>query len=427
MQALSYRLAFLALGITLSILRVIPQEGIGYYPKRVGAISLQHYPAEATEYSPRLATLRLGGGGRLRVSFDLLTAEAKDLYYRISPQTSQGQASELQAFEAFTAFAEEDINDVRQGLMTGLPYVHYTFELSESAWGFKTSGRYLVDVLERGAAGEVLLSIPLYVYEGKILGKLSLSRNAPSRQADKEQYVEAELSLPTQLAGLRPEELWLCVMQNASEDFPQCTLHYASELRPDRWSYRGGRAARFWAGNEYRYIEHLTLRPEGYGIVATGVSPEGWASMRIAEQSDARGEVYQARQDQDGRQILRYRGGDQVATEGEYHIAEFRLRSPLLQGYDILLEGQAFDYIPRKERKLSYNQSEGVYTITYPLKNGYQEYRYVLVPQAEANPSPEPIDGSHYQTQNTYQALVYYRPLGGRHDRLLGIISYEQK
>lgn len=423
MYRLSYRLALLALGINLAVLRVVSQDLTGYYPKQVQGITLRKADASSTVEGGRLLTMRLGAGERFIVSFDLLSAEIAELYYRLSPQTSRGEASELQPFEAFTAFAEQDISDVRQGAMIGLPYAHYTFELSERTLGFKTSGRYLLEVFERGNDTRALLQMPVYVYERHISGELIQRRSLSSSTADKEQLVELELKLPNNLSITRPEELWVRVIQNESEDFPSVVLRQPSQMRPDSWSYRGQRAAKFWAGNEYRYIEHLSTSPEGYGIAASGVSPEGWATMRIEEDDDVRGKAYQTRQDKQGRQVLRSRVSADVAYEGEYHIAEFRLRSPRLQGYDVLLEGQAFDYIPRGERSLSYNEAEGGYQIAYPLKNGYQEYRYVLVPQTEGGVAPEPIDGSYYQTENSYQAFVYYRPRGERHDRLLGLIT----
>lgn len=418
----AYKLLCLGLGITLSQHEVLSQDLTRYYPVKVGAVTLAKSPKASTALNPRLATLRLGAGEHLGIAFDLLRSEASELYYRLSPRDSRGEQCDLQSFEAFTAFAEQDITDVRQGLMTGLPYIHYRFELSEAELGFKTSGRYVIEVFERGADEEVLLSIPLYVYEGELSGRLQVTRGRLSRDADKVQAVEVELNLPARLSNLRSEELWLSVLQNESEDFPTCELREPSQLSPERWIYAGHRAAKFWAGNEYRYIEHLALRPEGYGIVSTGASPQGWATMQLAEDRDARQAPYQARQDRDGRQSLRSRERADVAVEGEYHIAEFSLRSPRLDGYDVLLEGQAFDYVPCNQRRMLYDEQGGVYRLSYPLKNGYQEYRYVLRPHKADAPAPEPIDGSHYQTQNSYQALVYYRSLGSRHDRLLGIL-----
>jgi hypothetical protein len=39
---------------------------------------------------------------------------------------------------------------------------------------------------------------------------------------------------------------------------------------------------------------------------------------------------------------------------------------------------------------------------------------------ADGHPHPVPSEGNFYQTENNYQALVYYRERGGRTDRLVG-------
>ena len=36
-----------------------------------------------------------------------------------------------------------------------------------------------------------------------------------------------------------------------------------------------------------------------------------------------------------------------------------------------------------------------------------------------------PYEGNFYQTENRYQALVYYREPGGRYDRLVGYNDYK--
>ena len=53
------------------------------------------------------------------------------------------------------------------------------------------------------------------------------------------------------------------------------------------------------------------------------------------------------------------------------------------------------------------------------LKMGYYSYQYVLIDD-DGQPAIMPTEGSYFQTENQYQALVYYRAPGGRADLLLG-------
>ncbi len=56
------------------------------------------------------------------------------------------------------------------------------------------------------------------------------------------------------------------------------------------------------------------------------------------------------------------------------------------------------------------------------MKLGYYSYQYLMV-DTDGKPKMLPIEGSFYQTENSYQALVYYREQGGRTDRLVGYTS----
>ena len=54
------------------------------------------------------------------------------------------------------------------------------------------------------------------------------------------------------------------------------------------------------------------------------------------------------------------------------------------------------------------------------LKQGFYNYKYVVV-DADGNLNEGAISGNHYQTENNYKVLVYYRNLGARYDKLIGI------
>lgn len=73
-------------------------------------------------------------------------------------------------------------------------------------------------------------------------------------------------------------------------------------------------------------------------------------------------------------------------------------------------------------------EHKGYYTSLY-LKQGGYNYMYYTIQTHEAfmssNSAAEAstlmLEGSHWQTQNEYRVFVYYRPFGGRYDRLVGV------
>ena len=57
------------------------------------------------------------------------------------------------------------------------------------------------------------------------------------------------------------------------------------------------------------------------------------------------------------------------------------------------------------------------------LKQGSYNYQYLFVPTGSSVGQTGPIEGNYYQTQNEYSIYVYYRPMGARYDRLIGVTT----
>ena len=50
-------------------------------------------------------------------------------------------------------------------------------------------------------------------------------------------------------------------------------------------------------------------------------------------------------------------------------------------------------------------------------------YQYLFVPNGSTTGQTAPLEGDFYQTQNEYSIYVYYRPMGARYDRLIGVTT----
>ena len=70
-----------------------------------------------------------------------------------------------------------------------------------------------------------------------------------------------------------------------------------------------------------------------------------------------------------------------------------------------------------------FNEQTGVYEKALYLKQGYYNYSYTTLTdrkQEGFTPSYENTEGNYWGTENTYMALVYFRPFGARADELIG-------
>jgi hypothetical protein len=75
-----------------------------------------------------------------------------------------------------------------------------------------------------------------------------------------------------------------------------------------------------------------------------------------------------------------------------------------------------------------YDDATGMYRGSLLLKQGYYNYRYVV---ARTNQTLDQtlLEGSHFETENVYEIIVYNRPPGARADRIIGYvrIPYNQR
>ena len=72
------------------------------------------------------------------------------------------------------------------------------------------------------------------------------------------------------------------------------------------------------------------------------------------------------------------------------------------------------------ENKMEYNPEKGVFEKAILIKQGFTNYNYTILNTAGVIDEKNAVDGNYYETENVYNALVYYRANGERYDRVIG-------
>jgi hypothetical protein len=85
--------------------------------------------------------------------------------------------------------------------------------------------------------------------------------------------------------------------------------------------------------------------------------------------------------------------------------------------------GNFNNYTISESTQLVYNSKKYIYELPMLLKQGFYNYKYVLVNTDGTINREKSISGNYWQTENDYQILVYYRRPGGRFDELVGVGS----
>jgi hypothetical protein len=91
-----------------------------------------------------------------------------------------------------------------------------------------------------------------------------------------------------------------------------------------------------------------------------------------------------------------------------------------ITGGDIYVSGSLNNYMFDSNNRMIYNSQRGEYECTMLLKQGWYNYEYVFLKAGTNDSTASLFEGSHYETENDYSVIIYYRNPRDRFDRVIG-------
>ena len=294
-------------------------------------------------------------------------------------------------------------------------YNHYHLEIPNNYCSLKMSGNYRLTVIDENNGEEPVLVACFMIVEPLMGVSLSYTTNTDLDINSRHQQVEMEVSYGPLKVIMPTDQIKTVVMQNGRWDnarinvSPQFTM--ADGLR---WQHC--RDYIFTAGNEYRKFEILDLSHPTMGI--DHISWDGSAYHVYPFVAEPRWN-YVYDEDADGAFIIRNSDNIEIETTCDYSLVHFQLKCPKYAQGEVYVNGEFTNDQFLPQYRMEYDYARQLYEAVIPLKQGYYNYQFLLM-DASGNLLTVPCEGDYYQTQNTYQALVYYRGTGERTDRLVG-------
>lgn len=392
--------------------------------------SIATYAQRNEILSPNIATLQvvagedwlsmpvieLNGEKHINISFD----ELSHSYHRFSYSIQHCEAdwmpsADLLESDVVDGFATGNtIDDTEQSVNTNTVYTHYKLQIPNEHCRLKLSGNYTVTVFDEDNGNLPVLKACFMVVEKMMTVGLEVTTNTDIDINKSHQQVNMTLNFGNTRVTKPSEQIKTVVMQNYRWDNAVVNIK-PQYVRADGLVWSHCKDFIFPAGNEYRKFEildptHTTMGLENVGW--NGKQYQAWLFVDEPRPSY----IY----DEDANGAFCIRNSDNIDndTESDYIFTYFRLRTSRQNG-DIYLNGVWTNDRFMPQYKMAYNENDGLYEAVIPLKQGYYSYQYLLM-QSDGTTIPLPSEGSFYQTENTYQALVYYRGQGGRSDRLVG-------
>ena len=386
----------------------------------IGSITL----AGNRTYVPRVKTLTsivngdwqnrpvmtLGSTDQMTVSFDEMSHSFHRLTYHLDHCEADWTLSE-DIFESdwLAGFNDNPIEDYQNSINTTFLYTHYQFTIPNERCSLKASGNYRLTVYDEDEADEKLLEVEFYVVEPLMTIGMQVTTNTDFDHNDCHQ----QLSMSIAYNGLRvtnsQEQLHVVVMQNWQE------LTAKHDVKPTftntsglQWEHN--KELIFPGGNEYHKFEVLDVSHPTMGIDRIdwdGRSYQAYPFPCTVQRN------YLTDADADGAFLIR--NSDRIESDYtcDYVWVNYELQAPYAG--DLFINGQWTTDVNSEKYKMLYNGEAGVYQLALLQKQGYYNYQFI---DAAGNRAAE--DGNFYQTGNRYQAMVYYKEMGGRYWRLTG-------
>ena len=360
--------------------------------------------------------------GKMCIDFDDLTHTYRRLTYRLVHCEADWKPSvglfESDVVDGF--IAENTIDDVKESILTNTLYTHYHLDIPNDKCCPKLSGNYRLSVYDEddNSADRPLLTACFMLTEpaeSSMGVRLNITTQTDQSINREHQQAEMQVDYGNYMVSNPQQQIKTVVLQNRNwldarwNSKPQYVM--SNSLR---WAHNQNYI--FWAGNEYRKFEILST-----DVTTMGVDKISWDGKNFHANLFPTTPFlnYLYDEDADGAFLIRNSDNVDINTTSDYILTHFQLNTPFPYPYRIFLNGDwTYDrLLPAYE--MTYNTAGGYYEAVVPLKLGYYNYQF-LATDEQGRLSSFRVDNSHYQTENSYQALVYFRPQGGRTDKLVG-------
>ena len=363
----------------------------------------------------QLPVLRLGE--YLVLEFDALNGNEDDYYYKINHYNFDWTPSNLVQSEYMEGFDNQRIRNYENSLNTYQIFSHYKLTVpNNQTRGLKVSGNYLISIYDN--YGDLVFSRKFMIYEDNANVGVTLKRSRDIEYIEEKQRVEIVISPKNMQLNNPKQTVNTLIVQNNNLNTainnlkPQYTIG-------NQLIYRYDMESSFWGGNEYLFFENKDVRAANTGVQS--IALEDIYHNYLFTNFERASRPYTYNPDINGNYLVTNIDAEDSSIEADYVWVHFSLLpNASFKNKDIHIYGNFNNYAIEESTKLSYDDYTNRYHGALLLKQGFYNYKYVVI-NDDGSMDEGLISGNFYQTENNYKVLVYYRDLGARYDRIIGL------
>jgi hypothetical protein len=379
--------------------------------------TVMFYPIDGENASPLdFPILYLQKYESLRLDFDEVGDHYHNYNFKLIHCNYDWTVSILNDFEFLEQFNEFSVDQYESSLNTRTPYIHYNLLIPK----VKISGNYIVKVYRNLDQNDVVLTRRFVVYESKIGITLDPKFALDPNLRFSHQQIDFTLNY-SQLNIFNPDQMIKVVLrQNGRWDNAYYKLKPMFIKDNEKiLDYHFFNNENIFSGlNEYRGFDIRSIRFTGQNVGSTRFDNNN-ATAHLMPEGSRNAKTLSQWIDLNGRFIIENFETRRGHVEADYVDTYFTLDLKDVPEGDVYLFGLLTDWELKPEYKMQPDASGKRFTVHSKIKQGFYNYSYVLIkPGFKADETF--FEGSYMQTENRYDVLVYFRPIGSRYDHVIG-------
>lgn len=367
--------------------------------------------------------IKLNSIEKLVLDFDLLDDQPETYYYTFIHCDKDWKKSEIFHNDFLNGFAENPIEEYQSSFNTTTGYYHYKVSFPNDRVGIMLSGNYILLVYPADKPDEPAITQRFIVTEDAV--QISVTAHRP--QMTKENNTSQQVDFTVNYTGLNVidpfRNIYAFVLQNGRWDNAKKNLkpdfYGNNELKYNSLSDKNI----FKGGNEFRYFDIKSIRYQTEFVKRIDyVIPNYNVYLYPSDNREFKPYFYW--QDFNGKYYIAVQEGQKSETDADYVYVYFTLPSDeLIRGGKMYISGNLNNWAFDKNNLMTYNQERKEFECTMLLKQGWYNYEYVFLQDGSSDGTATIFEGSHYETENDYLLLIYYRNPRERYDRVIGNIT----
>ncbi len=364
--------------------------------------------------------IRLNSTEKLNLNFDLLSDQPESYYYTFIHCDKDWNKSDIFPNDYMSGITDNPIEEYGNSFNTTVSYIHYSLSFPNDRVSITLSGNYIIKIYVSDKPEAPVITQRFIITED--IAKINITAHRPlmtkanntSQQVDfTVNYGGLSISDPYRnvFAFILQNGRWDNLKRNLKPDF-----YGDNELKYNSLSDKNI----FKGGNEFRYFDIKSIRYQTENVKKIDFAIP-YYNVYLYPLENREFKPYFYWKDFNGKYYIAFQEGKKPETESDYVYVYFTLPADqVIPGGNIYISGALNNWAFDKNNLMTYNAERKEYECNMLLKQGWYNYEIAFLKNGQTNPTESFFEGSHYETENDYIVLVYYRNPRERYDRVIG-------